>query len=138
MKLGKDFTVCLGKDFELAQRRVRAIRELSDSFIDTYQKQSLHFSEEFCQLIDAFVLEQKRVVEHIEGNWNLTVKDEAENEKRQSLIKFTWHKFDDRISALMETLRAEFRSRQPAGSVMMQWLKEEPAPVADTSTKPVA
>jgi hypothetical protein len=38
----------------------------------------------------------------------------------------------------METLRAEFRRRQPTGSVMMQWLKEEPAPVADTSTKPVA
>lgn len=137
MQLGKDFTVGLGKgDLELAQRRVKAIRELSDSFFDTYQKQSLHFSDEFCQLIDAFIVEQKRVVEYVENNWNLTQKDVAENEKRQSLVKYTWHKFEDQITALMETLRAEFRRRQPAGGVMMNWLKD--VPPSDTPAKPKA
>jgi hypothetical protein len=128
MQLGKNFTTGLGKgDLELAGRRVKSLRETCDTFTETYQRQSLHFTEEFCALLDAFIVEQKAVIDYVETNWNLTHKDPQENEKRETQLKQSWLKFEDRLTSVMESLRTEFRRRQPAGNIMMNWLKDTPA-----------
>ncbi len=125
LQLGKDFTSGLGKrDLEMASRKIQSIREMCDLFAATFQKQSLHFSDELCTTLASFVDEQKRVVQFVEANWNLTHKDPAENEKREAAIRQSWVRFEDHITSAMETLRTEFRGRQPAGNFMMKWLKE--------------
>ena len=134
LQLGKDFTSGLGKGSpEVVGRKVQNMRDLCDVFAATYKKQSLHFSEELCAMLDGFVVEQQGVVQYFEMNWNLTHKDAAGNEKRDAEIRKNWATFEDHITSLMETLRAEFRRRQPAGNVMMEWLRHAGAPGAAAS-----
>ena len=127
LQTGKDLTAGLGKgEGELLAQRIKVVREHGDIFADTYQRQSLNFSEEFCHLLDAFIAEQKGVVDYLEGISTPGGKDGPENDKREELIRYAWVKFEDRITSTMESLRTEFRRRQPAGSIMMKWLKETP------------
>ena len=125
LQLGKSLTASLGKgDLDSGRRKIQGIRETADIFAASYQKQSLHFTEELCKTLDAFLAEQKDVLQLVEDNWTRTPKDAQEKEKRDAEIRQSWLKFEDRVNSVMETLRTEFRSRQPSGNVMMKWLKE--------------
>ena len=129
LQLGKEFTVILGKkEMDAAYRKVENIKAMGEMFVGNYQKQSLHFSEELCTTLDAFVAELQQVLQFIESNWNLTQKVAADNERLEAAIRQNWLKFEDRITTVMEVLRTEFRRRQPSGGVMLQWLKDAGAP----------
>ena len=128
LQMGKELTSGQGNgEVEQLRGRVKGVRERCDTFADTYQKQSLNFSEEFCHLLDAFIAEQKPIMEYLEGSCLSSGKGAPENDKRDEMIRYNWGKFEDRITSTMESLRTEFRRRQPAGSIMMKWLKETPS-----------
>jgi len=125
LQIGRDFMAALAKgDMETARRKVQNLREMCDIFAGAYQKQSLHFSEQLCAILDKFVADQRGVLDFVEAKWSVTVKNPSESEKRDFEIRKEWLKFEDQISATMETLRTEFRTRQPSGNVMLAWLKE--------------
>jgi tRNA nucleotidyltransferase/poly(A) polymerase len=136
MRVGKEFTTGLGSgDLPLAEKRLRTVRELFCGFSEMYQKQSLHFSKDFCTLLDGFLAEQKAVMEYVETHWGAASgKEPPDKSKSEELIKQRWLQFEDRIGSVMDTLRNEFRRRQPApANIMMKWLNEVPAPKEITS-----
>jgi hypothetical protein len=130
MRIGKEFTISIGKgDMQQAERRLRTIRDTCSAFFEIYQKQSLHFSDEFCAVLDDFIAEQKAVIQCVETNWNVTQQAAPENSRRETEIKQGWLQFEDRITHVMDAMRNEFRKHQAApGNVMMKWLNEVPPP----------
>ena len=127
VRVGKEFGTSIGNgEIQQAERMLRTIRSTGETFAEMYQKQSLHFSDDFCATMKGFLVLQKSVVQSLEIKWNAVQKDPPENSRRIAEIKQEWLQFEDRISQIMDVMRNEFRSRHPSGNVMMKWLKESP------------
>lgn len=128
MRVGKEFIAAAGRgELQQAEKTLRTMRSTGDSFAEMCQKQSLHFSDDFCNTLKAFTTQQKAMVQLVESNWNALQRDPAENGREFSRIKQEWLLFEDRITFVMDVMRNEFRSRHPAGNVMMKWLNDVPA-----------
>jgi hypothetical protein len=128
LRVGKEFSGSLGKgELQQAERMLVGIRNTCDSFVETYQKQRLHLSEEISGVIDGFVEEQKGVVLHLESNWR-SARSAQDGKAVDAVIKQSWLTFEDRIGVLMESMRSEFRKRQPSSAnAIMKWLAQSPA-----------
>lgn len=135
MRVGKDFTSSLGRgDFMMLEIRLGPVRETGDSFLETYQRQSLHFSEEFCSTINALLTDQKAVIQVITDNLQMPGRDPVAIRSREAEMKQSWLHFEDRITEVMEIMRNEFRSRRSApGNPLMNWLREVPPPKSSSS-----
>lgn len=128
MRVGKEFIAAAGRgELQQAEKTLRTMRSTGDSFAEMCQKQSLHFTDDFCNTLKTFTAQQKAMVQLIESIWNALQRDPAENGREFSRIKQEWLQFEDRITFVMDVMRNEFRSRHPAGNVMMKWLNDVPA-----------
>ena len=130
MRIGKGLLASLAdRDLPQAEKRLRTLRDTCSTFSEMYQKQSLHYSDEFCATLEGFIGQQKAIMHLIESRWNVTQKDAPETNGSLAEVKRSWLEFEDRITALMDTLRNEFRKRQPSpGNIMLKWLNEVPPP----------
>lgn len=128
MQVGKEFTACLGRgDVPQAEKWLISVRDTCALLADRYQKQKLHFPDEYCALVDGFLGEQRFFVEAMEAGWK-SRKDAKESSGAESALKQSWLHFEDRITQLMDSTRSEFRMRRPApGNIMMKWLNEASA-----------
>lgn len=128
MRVGKEFTAAAASgDVQLAERMLRSIRSTGDTFSELFQKGSLHFTDELCNTLKAFIAQQKSVQQQMENDWNSIQKGGGEGGGRLPEIRQNWLQFEDRIGRAMDAMRSEFRNRQPAGNVMMKWLNDPPA-----------
>ena len=129
LRVGKEFVAALGSgELQQAEKMLRTIRSTGETFAEMYQKQSLHFPDEFCSTLKGFMTQQKSVVQLIENSWGAMQGDAAESGRRVSEIKQNWLQFEDRITCVMDLMRNEFRNRHPAGNIMMKWLNAPPPP----------
>lgn len=125
LRVGREFLAGVGKgDLVQAEKMLRSIRSTGDTFAEMYQKQSLHFSEDFSGVLKTFVAQQRSVVDVIESSWRAMQGDAAETTRRLGEMKQHWLKFEDRINQVMDIMRNEFRNRQSAGNVMLKWLND--------------
>lgn len=128
LRVGKEFVAALGSgEMQQAEKMLRTVRSTGDTFSDMYQKQSLHFPDDFCSTLKGFVAQQKSVVQLIENSWGAMQGDAAESGRQISEIKKQWLQFEDSITCVMDLMRNEFRNRHPAGNIMMKWLNDPPA-----------
>lgn len=135
MRVGKGFTSSLGRgDLTMLEFRFGPVQETGDAFLETYQRQSLHFSEEFCSTINALLTDQKAVIQVITDNLQMPGRDPLAIRSREAEMKQTWLHFEDRITEVMEIMRDEFRSRRSApGNPLLNWLREIPPPKSSSS-----
>ncbi|HJV67481.1 MAG TPA: hypothetical protein VJ550_17220 [Geomonas sp.] len=138
LRVGKEFSNSAAKgEVQQAERMLVGIRNTSDCFTESYHKQRLYLSDEICGVIDGFVEEQKGVVQHLESNWRLARRDPQEAKSLDPLIKQSWLSCEDRIAALMESMRNEFRKRHvSSANPIMKWLTQ--APGSKDSAPPAA
>ena len=129
LRVGKEFVAALGSgELQQAEKMLRTIRSTGETFGEMYQKQSLHFPDDFCSTLKGFMTQQKSVVQHIENSWGAMQGDAVESGRHVSEIKQNWLQFEDRITCVMDLMRNEFRNRHPAGNIMMKWLNAPPPP----------
>jgi hypothetical protein len=126
---GKKFTASMGKqDTTEAEKKLRTYEDISLSFCEQYQKQNLHFAQDFKTAMDAFVLEQETVRQFLLTQWK-TARNEAPEKREVTVeqIRQAWTKAEDRVAAVMDLMRNEFRRRvQAPESIMKKWLTEPP------------
>jgi hypothetical protein len=109
---GKEFSASVSKrDPAQAGDRLLIFENTSRSFCDQYRKLSLHFSNEFKGVVDSFILEQEAVSQLLGTQWHSGRKDAEKRESNNELIRQSWAQAEDRIMAIMEILRSEFRKR---------------------------
>ena len=124
LRVGKEFTSRLaGGELLPAEKMLRTIRSTGETFAEVYQKESLHFTDDFCTVLKGLTTQQMSVLQRLEAGWSELQPD---NSSRISEMKQDWLQFEDRIGKVMDVMRNEFRKRQPAGNVMMRWLNETP------------
>ena len=127
LRVGKEFTSRLaGGELLQAEKMLRTIRSTGESFAEVYQKESLHFTDDFCAVLKGFITQQTSVVQRLETGWSELQPDSGDKSNRISEMKQDWLQFEDRVGKVMDVMRNEFRKRQPAGNVMMRWLNETP------------
>lgn len=127
LRVGKEFMSRLtGGDLQQAEKMLRTIRSTGEAFDDLYQKQSIHFPDDFCKVLQGFMTQQKSVVQRFETEWGELQKDSGDKSGKVAEIKQEWLQFEDRIGTVMDAMRNEFRNRQPAGAMMMRWLNSPP------------
>jgi hypothetical protein len=133
LREGKKFTASMSRqDMAEAEKKLRTYEDISLSFCEQYQKQSLHFAQDFKTAMDAFILEQEAVRQFLLTQWK-TARNEGPEKKEVTIehIRQAWTKAEDRVAAVMDLMRNEFRRRvQPPESIMKKWLTEAPAPQA--------
>lgn len=134
-RVGKEFCGSLAKgDLQQAEKMLRGVRNTGDSFKELFQKQQLHFPDDFCAALEKFLTEHKVLVEELEGNWYQTRKASSDGgSPHVGEMKQRWIGFEDRITQVMEAMRNEFRKRPSASNVLMKWLNEPDPPKAVTS-----
>ena len=127
LRLGKELAVSCSKGEPLLiEKRVRSIKETCHAFCERYQKESLHFSEEFCGALDGFGELQQEAIRGIENE--LYRKDAAEASKLAEVRK-QWLRFEDRITAVMDIVRKEFHRRNQApANFLLKGVNEMPPP----------
>ena len=123
LRLGKEFTACCTKGEPLQiEKGLRAIDEACTAFFDLYQKESLHFSQEFCAMLDGFRAAQKEAMQGLQRE--LYSKDAAERSKEAELRQ-NWLRFEDRITEAMDLVRKEFhRKNQASGNYLLKGFAE--------------
>jgi hypothetical protein len=138
MRVGKEFSGSLVKgDLQQAEKMLRGVRNTGDGFNDLFQKQRLHFPDDFCGVLEKFATEHKALVEELEGNWYSIRKASADGGSNNAAeMKQKWIGFEDRITQVMDAMRNEFRRRPSASNVMMKWLNDPTAP--KTAASPAA
>ena len=139
MRVGQALIATLAdRDLQQAEKRLRTLRDTCSTFSEMYQKQSLHYSDEVCATLEAFIARQKSLVQKIETSWSVTWKEGPGMDGRAAETKQSWLEFEDHITAVMDTLRNEFRKRQSSpGNIMLKWLNEVPPPkkIASPATR---
>jgi hypothetical protein len=138
MRVGKEFCGSLAKgDLQQAEKMLRGVRNTGDSFKELFQKQQLHFPDDFCAALERFLTEHKGLVEELEGNWYQIRKDSSDGGNNQVVeMKQRWVGFEDRITQVMDAMRNEFRKRPSASNVLLKWLNDPDPP--ETATAPAA
>jgi hypothetical protein len=125
LRKGREFSAsCIKGDPLQIEKGLRSINETCTSFFELFQKESLHFPEEFCALLTRFQAVHAEAMQRIEKE--LYRKDSGANEKE---IRANWLRFEDQIGAVMEVVRKEFhRCNQAPGNLLLKGLKEMPLP----------
>jgi hypothetical protein len=123
LRLGKEFADCCTKGEPLQiEKGMRSIDETCTVFFDLYQKESLHFPQDFCAMLDGFRAAQKEAMQGLQRE--LYGKDSAERSKEAELRQ-NWLRFEDRITEVMDLVRREFhRKNQASGNFLLKGLSE--------------
>jgi len=132
LRLGKDLAACCAKGEPLQiEKGLRAINDTCTAFFQLYQKESLHFSPEFCAMLDGFQVVQKEAMQGLERE---LYRKDASNRCKEAEIRQNWLRFEDRIAEVMENVRKEFHRRNlAAGNSLLKGfdaLPPAPAPGA--------
>ena len=119
LRLGKEFAASCTKGEPLQiEKGLRTIDETCTAFFNLYQKESLHFSQEFCAVLDGFKTAQKEVMQGLQRE--LYRKDSAEGSKEAELRQ-NWLRFEDLIAEVMDLVRREFhRKNQASGNYLLK------------------
>jgi hypothetical protein len=127
LRLSREFSASCAKSDPLQiEQALRSLNETCTRFFELYQKESLHFSGEFCAMLDGFMGMQKEVMQAMEKE--LYSKESTER-SREKEIRQNWLRFEDRITGVMESVRQEFHRRKPAStSFLMKGLNDLPKP----------
>jgi len=127
LRQGREFCAGCGRDEAVAQeKRLRGVQESCRVFLELYQRESLHFSDEFRARLEGFGDQQRDVLELLVREFYR--KDVAER-AREKEIRQHWSHLEDRVSELMEFVRQEFQRRnQTASAFLLQGLKDQPRP----------
>lgn len=131
---GKDFSAGYCRDdLSILPKKLHAFEENVRLFCEQYRKQSLHFGNDFKQVLDGFAAELEALCEYFRLHWNSVGKNRRDrNDGDQEQIRQAWAKTDDRLVAIMELTRNEFRKRiQSPESVLKKWLNDVPMSKAE-------
>jgi hypothetical protein len=128
MRDGKAFAASVSKGEPLlSEKTLRTFEEASRSFNEQNRKQSLHFSDAFKSVMEGFAAEQEAVIHLFQTHWQSHSRESLERKQDNEEIRQAWTKFEDRVTAIMELMRNEFRSQvQAPESVMNKWLSDGP------------
>ena len=109
---GKGFVSSTGKSEPLVtDKTLRTLVGTSRLFFELNRKQSLHFSDDFRAVMEGFMAEQEATMLLFETHWNSNSRDPQEVKLANEQIRQAWTKFEDRVAAIMELMRHEFRNR---------------------------
>ena len=135
---GKEFSASYCRDdLSILPKKMLGFEETAKAFGEQYRKQSLHFGNDFKQVMDGFATELEALCEFFRLHWNSVGKNRREkNDGDQEQIRQAWAKADDRLMTIMELTRNEFRKRiQSPESVMKKWLNEVPIHKTEPAAK---
>ena len=98
------------------------MKETCTAFSELFQKESLHFPEEFCSMLNGFLTVQQETMQGMERE--LYRKDSAERGNEAEIRQY-WLRLEDRITVIMEIVRKEFHRRnQTPGNFLLNGLGE--------------
>ena len=123
LRLGREFSAAGTKGDPLqAEKRLRALKETCCNCAELYQRESLHFSPEFCASLEGFLAAQKEVLQAMERE---LYRKDSNNSERE--IKLQWQRLEDRVTGTMDLVRREFHRRNQApGNQLLQGLGDLP------------